>query len=196
METTDTQITLPDIEGLLSHLFKNLSGKGGSSWLKAFKRFLRKQDPWPEGIIHAIPFTTDFIGPCERYLKIQDERSQKLLDIDLADVDLVSCLQEGEEYITYEEKLVRLKTTGDIMLDPRFFMTLWKTPKMIPDSWKKKIGGEWPIISFDGSIVCDAYSTTVKIVMCLYHNGNDWRYENRSLDQRVYANCLSAVISK
>lgn len=46
METIDTQITLPKIGGLLVDLFKKFSGSDGNTWLHAFKKFLRKEDPW------------------------------------------------------------------------------------------------------------------------------------------------------
>jgi hypothetical protein len=39
---------LREISGPLSEFFKKLGGEGGTEWLVAFKRFLRKENPWPD----------------------------------------------------------------------------------------------------------------------------------------------------
>lgn len=41
-----TQIALCDARGPLTSLIDELSGKNGAEWLRALKRFNRKQDPW------------------------------------------------------------------------------------------------------------------------------------------------------
>lgn len=42
-------ITLAMVAGLINDLFAKLTGPDGQTWLTAFKRFLRKEDPW-EGL--------------------------------------------------------------------------------------------------------------------------------------------------
>jgi len=38
---------LQQVSGPLKDLLEKLGGRDGRSWLSAFKRFLRKQNPWP-----------------------------------------------------------------------------------------------------------------------------------------------------
>jgi|GEM_PF-842094 len=44
----DTRSALREISGPLSDFHIKLAGKHGDVWLRAFKKFLRKEDPWPE----------------------------------------------------------------------------------------------------------------------------------------------------
>ncbi len=41
-------ITLASVAGLINDLFSKLTGPDGHLWLSAFKRFLRKENPWPK----------------------------------------------------------------------------------------------------------------------------------------------------
>ncbi|MDE2001375.1 MAG: hypothetical protein KGI60_02275 [Patescibacteria group bacterium] len=44
----DTQLTLREVLGPLTDFFTKLLSKDGPQWLVAFKRFLRKENPWAE----------------------------------------------------------------------------------------------------------------------------------------------------
>jgi len=46
MKTQCSVITLPEIGGLIKNLLDYLGGKRAQFWLKALKRFLRKENPW------------------------------------------------------------------------------------------------------------------------------------------------------
>lgn len=46
----DTQLALQDVNGPLTAFLQKLGGKHGDEWLQAFKRFLRKENPWPKPI--------------------------------------------------------------------------------------------------------------------------------------------------
>jgi len=46
MKTQCSVITVPEIGGLIKNLMDYLGGKRAQFWLKAFKRFLRKENPW------------------------------------------------------------------------------------------------------------------------------------------------------
>ena len=43
-------ITLADVAGLNADLNQRLLGADGQEWLKAYKRFLRKENPWVEAV--------------------------------------------------------------------------------------------------------------------------------------------------
>ena len=55
MSSTSNEIVLAQATGPINELFKRLSGKDAQKELCAFKRFLRKQNPWPdaESLIHG-----------------------------------------------------------------------------------------------------------------------------------------------
>lgn len=46
MEKTNTQMALGEVSGPLNDFFKKLVGEDGEMWLAAFKRFLRRENPW------------------------------------------------------------------------------------------------------------------------------------------------------
>jgi hypothetical protein len=50
MKTNSQQITLAEILGPIIEFLKNLIGPQSRMWLEAFKRFLRKENPWTEKI--------------------------------------------------------------------------------------------------------------------------------------------------
>jgi len=47
MAQTMLGAALREITGLLEDLFAKLSGENGQEWLDAFKKFLRRENPWP-----------------------------------------------------------------------------------------------------------------------------------------------------
>lgn len=40
-------ISVCDVQGVVTDLLEKLGGSNGQEWLKASKKFLRKEDPWP-----------------------------------------------------------------------------------------------------------------------------------------------------
>lgn len=119
-------------------------------------------------IVQAITFDpVAFLGK-GWIIEEQDERSLALTEIDLSKVQLETCLQEGEASIQGEDKLKRLKQAGHIRLDARFFMGLWKNPKLIPDAWKGKI------IYFDGTVL--RRQSGSRHVLYLYWGGRQWHW--------------------
>ncbi|MBM3206134.1 MAG: hypothetical protein FJZ43_00730 [Candidatus Staskawiczbacteria bacterium] len=43
-----SRLLLCDVRGPVEDLLQKLSGEDGSEWLEATKKFLRKENPWPE----------------------------------------------------------------------------------------------------------------------------------------------------
>lgn len=81
-----------------------------------------------EPALYPTDFTpATFIGPGWKWADTDaDARSLALPKVDFSKVLFETCLEEGEEHITGEEKLRRLKGKGGIRLDPRFGVTLFK----------------------------------------------------------------------
>ena len=52
---TDTRLALCDVRGPLNDLTEKLCGEEGSLWLSGFNKFLRKENPWEQGVAVA-PF--------------------------------------------------------------------------------------------------------------------------------------------
>ena len=58
MKNENTQMALRDVSGSCEDFFKKLLSEEGGQWLSAFKKFLRKENPW-EAVVSAL---LDFIG--------------------------------------------------------------------------------------------------------------------------------------
>jgi hypothetical protein len=82
-----------------------------------------------------------------------DSRSTRMTKVDLTKVRLKTMMRPGEERITGDKKLKRLKGAGYIRLDAKIFQTLWENQSLIPESWKEEeefIGQRF--ICFDGTV--------------------------------------------
>mgnify|MGYP001574659035 FL=1 len=99
----------------------------------------------------------------------QDERSLAITELDLSRVQLVTCLNEGEECITGEERLKRLKENNFIRLDASIFLTLWQNQHFIPGVWKKT---NTTFIFFEGTILRSPGGA--RCVLCLFWDGSEW----------------------
>lgn len=90
----------------------------------------------------------------------KDENSIFLSEVDLSRVTLETMLENGEKFITWEEKGKRLKQLqeqGGILLDIKVFEALTENPSLYPESWKENMywwetrGMHPPIVFFDGT---------------------------------------------
>lgn len=114
--------------------------------------------------------------------------------IDCAKVELLSTLGQGEEGITGDERIKRLKLLPYLRLDINTLFTLWKNKHLIPESWKAKTNGEITYIYFDGTIVL---SEGVRYVFYLHWaewDFNKWFYGWAPLHMSLSRNSVSAVI--
>ena len=50
-----SEITLPQVGGLITDLLSKLMGKKGKMWVEAFRRFLRKENSWNFKIVMDVP---------------------------------------------------------------------------------------------------------------------------------------------
>lgn len=184
-------VTLPsEVLGIVCDLLEKLTDP---VWVSATKRFLRKQNPWPSGVIQVTPFDpVEFIGKGWS-IDEQDERSLKLNEVDLAKVKFETCLKEGETIIKGEEKLKRLKNTGYTRLDARFFLTLWQNQHLIPEAWKEKTNGNTTLIFFDGTVL--RRPDGGRFVLFLFWRGGRWSWHCRWLGHDWDADRPSVVLA-
>ena len=118
----------------------------------------------------------------------QDELSLALSEVNLDNVHLVTTLKDGENSVQGEEKLRRLKATGEIRLDAKVFQTLWENKELIPKSWKGKR------VYFDGTILRDPYGRRFVLYLCWY--GDKWSWGCRWLRDVWRGSEPSAVLAK
>ena len=123
----------------------------------------------------------------------EDERSLAFSEVDLNEIRFETMLRKGETSITGEEKLKRLKASGNIRLDAKIFQTLWENKNLIPESWKEKVGGNIQFIYFDGTVFWspDSYS----YVLFLYWDDGKWFWNYRWLYSDRCAYDLSTVLA-
>ena len=106
----------------------------------------------------------------------QDERSLTLTQLDLSQVQLVTCLNEREDRITGEERLKRLKEKNFIRLDANIFLTLWQNQHLIPESWKEKTKSSTTYIFFNGTTLRGPLGYRFVLYLCWLDGGWYWRY--------------------
>ena len=77
----NTQMALRDVIGPLEDFYKKLLSAEGEQWLTAFKRFLRKENPWEKPLfqydktkdgwtlLEDVPFSGAFVPDIKEFLK-------------------------------------------------------------------------------------------------------------------------------
>lgn len=136
----------------------------------------------------------EFIG--EGWSIVADETDQcsvALAEMDLTKVQQVTMLNDNETCVNGEEKLKRLKKSGNIRLDADVFYTLWTNQHLIPESWKDKVGGNTRYIFFDGTVIRDSVGR--RYVLYLYRPASRWDWSARWLGNVWYSPHHSAVLA-
>ena len=123
----------------------------------------------------------------------QDEHSLALTEVDISQIRLETCLKSDEPYLSGEENLLRLKSTGHIRLDAKVFQTFWENQHLIPELWKEKISGYTTYIFFDGTIL--RIPDACRYALCFYWCGGRWRWDCHWLDGHRYVSGPSAVLA-
>jgi hypothetical protein len=139
------------------------------------------------------PFdAANFIGPGWT-IEEQDERALVLAEVDLNKIRLDTCLNQGEVYITGEQKLRRLKQAGQIRLDAKVFQTLWQNRHSIPESLKELTNGNTTFVCFDGTVLRDPGDN--RSVLCLWWQSGEWDWRCSWLDDDWFVDNPSAVLA-
>jgi hypothetical protein len=100
-----------------------------------------------------------------------DDRSLVLTEVDFSKVLLETCLKEGEQRITGEEKLKRLIESGNIRLDPRFGAALFQEEGHTTLERLNKEHGVTCLDFFGKTLVRPGGG---RCVLCLYRRGGGW----------------------
>lgn len=179
-----------------------MSGEVMQEWIenpKALRHFLKGLCP-PKvaggssiSIDRSVPFDPKKFLNKGWIIDEQDERSLALAKVDLLQVRLVSMIKNGEESIQGEEKLKRLKATGNIRLDAGVFQALWENQELIPAEWEEKTKEYTTYVFFDGTIIRDPYGR--RYVLCLYFGDGRWDWNYFWLGHHWCANYPSAVLA-
>lgn len=177
-------------------------------WWLAFKRFLRKENPWENHILtidRATPFNpTAFIGagwsiwrgPINgnglKGAEEQDRRSLKLTEVDFSRVSFETCLEGSETRITGEEKLRRHESAGHICLDAKVGQALFEEEGHKTLNWLKDRG--ITRMEFPGTILRGPYG--FRYVLYLYWHAGRWYWHDDWLGHGRNAHRPSAVLTQ
>jgi hypothetical protein len=120
---------------------------------------------------------TEFIGG--GVIEEQDERSLALTQLDVSKIRLETILDSNEQPVRSRKRLERLKESGQIRLDARFFKKFWENQDLIPEKWKETVDGSPRFIFFDGTVI---RRDTRSFVLGLYWSCGKWNYTFYWLD--------------
>jgi hypothetical protein len=79
----------------------------------------------------------------------EDERAERLPEIDVSAITLVTCPNKDDERLSGEHCVKLLKDTPHVRLGGRAFLGLWEHQGAIPESWKEP----FTFVFFDGLIL-------------------------------------------
>ena len=105
----------------------------------------------------------------------RDLRSAMLTELDLDQVQLVTCLKRGESVITGEERIKRLKADGRICLDENAFKAFWENREQLPARFKERVNDNIQFIFFDGVVLRRPDGNRYTLFLYFYGLGSwDW----------------------
>lgn len=124
----------------------------------------------------------------------QDERANQLTQVDFAQAQYETCLEEGESYITGEEKLRRLKEAGHVRLGGSHFLALWEDYRFRgADSELEKLRQRGiTTLDFMGLILRDPAGN--RYALYLRWAGGKWRWLCRWLEDDWRGRFFSVVL--
>lgn len=121
-----------------------------------------------------------------------DIRSIPLFQIDTKDICLLKPTTEIEIALDGITRLSRLRQSGRVLLDIAFFQTFWEKKELIPKEFKQ----DGVIISFDGTLFCNAHSAANAVVVMWWSSIEDkWFCDLRCLSKDFSAKFVSATMN-
>ena len=123
----------------------------------------------------------------------QDARSLALTEIDLSAIVFKSTLKPGESVVNGEEKLKRLKASGDIRLDAGAFKVLWDNRELLPARFKEKTNDNTTFVYCDGTVLRSPNGN--RYVLCFYFSDGAWHWGCDWLGRDWDVNGPSAVLA-
>jgi len=183
-----------DFDGLQDLIVRRPKDAGAAfgAWLRNGGRFAIKA---PSALVvdRSKPFDpVKFVGAGWSIVE-EDTRSLALTELDFSKVRFESGLQEGERYITGEEKLKRLTALPEIRLDAKIGQALYEekgqaTLRFLHDHF----GVSW--IEFAGTVLRD--SDGRRCFLCLYRRGDgSWDWFCFWLDRVRYRGNVSPLLA-
>jgi hypothetical protein len=119
----------------------------------------------------------------------EDERAERLPEIDVSAITLVTCLERDEAPPTGEHCVKLLKQTPYVRLGGRAFLAFWEDPTAIPEDWKKPL----TFVFFDGLILRHRYGNRYSLY--LSRHDDRWHWYSAWLGNTRSASSPSAVLA-
>jgi hypothetical protein len=119
-----------------------------------------------------------------------DERAERLHEINLAAISLVTCLKKDEELPTGERCVKLLKETPYVRLGGRAFLGLWEDQSAIPENWKEPL----TFVFFDGLILKHRNGNRYSLYLSWHDDA--WHWYSSWLGNTRSASSPSAVVAE
>jgi hypothetical protein len=100
----------------------------------------------------------------------EDDRAERLPEIDVNAITLVTCLKKDDELPTGEHCLKLLKDMPCVRLGGRAFLGLWEHQDGIPESWKQP----FTFVFFDGLILKHRNGSRYTLYLSWHHDQWHW----------------------
>jgi hypothetical protein len=119
----------------------------------------------------------------------EDERAERLAEVDVSAITLVSCLKKDDELPTGEHCVNLLKETAYVRLGGRAFLGLWEHQGAIPENWKAPL----TFVFFDGLILRHRNGNRYSLYLS-WHDAQ-WHWYSGWLGNTRSGNSPSAVLA-
>ena len=119
----------------------------------------------------------------------EDERADRLPEIDVSAISLVNCLKNRDQLPTGEHCVKLLKDTPHIRLGGRAFLGLWENQSVIPDTWKEPL----TFVYFDGLILKHRNGNRYSLYLSWHED--QWHWYSGWLGNTRSATSPSAVLA-
>jgi hypothetical protein len=119
----------------------------------------------------------------------EDDRAERLPEIDVSTITLLTCSQRNEQKPTGEHCVNLLKETPYVRLGGRAFLALWEDQSAIPEKWKEA----FTFVFFDGLILTHRNGNRYSLYLS-WHD-DQWHWYSAWLGSSRSASNPSAVIA-
>ena len=125
----------------------------------------------------------------------RDLRSAVLNELDLNQVQLVTCLKRGESVTIGKERIKRLKADGRVRLDENAFKAFWENREQLPARFKERVNGNIQFIFFDGVMLRGPDGDRCTLYLCFVGVCGSWSWSYGWLGDGRDASGPSAVLA-
>jgi hypothetical protein len=119
----------------------------------------------------------------------EDERAERLPEIDVSAISLINCLKNNELMPTGEQCVNLLKETPYVRLGGRAFLGLWEDQAAIPENWKEPL----TFVFFDGLVL--RHRNGNHYALYLSWHDDQWHWYSGWLGNTRSASSPSAVLA-